>query len=245
MAAAGRVQHLSPMSQGYVVIHTATGLRLKQHGVVLSEMRSEPGPTHSVFDVLASLAQALQPGAPIALLGFAGGGVMAPLRALNRDTLVTALDLEPSGYALFRQQSSAWAGPLFWQQADALKWLRGQTRRWPVIIDDLSVVSDRRVVKPDACYTVLPRLIRGRLQRQGVAICNLLCPRLISWSQGLAPFTRSFPSVHIVHLREFENRILVAGDRLPSTRQLGSLVRHQLKTLGSRQATRLHIQRLA
>ena len=56
---------------------TRHGLRLSQHGVVISEMRTAAGPTHSVFDVLAALVPLLAPRGRVGVLGFAGGGMMA------------------------------------------------------------------------------------------------------------------------------------------------------------------------
>ena len=57
------------------ITSTKHGLRLSQHGVVISEMRATPGPTHSVFDVLAALVAVLMPAGRIGVLGFAGGGM--------------------------------------------------------------------------------------------------------------------------------------------------------------------------
>jgi hypothetical protein len=50
---------------------TKHGLRLSQHGVVISELRTTPGPTHSVVDVLAALIAVLAPAGRIGVLGFA------------------------------------------------------------------------------------------------------------------------------------------------------------------------------
>ena len=57
---------------------TPGGARLVQNGSVLSEVLSQPGPTDSVFDVLAS-AMNLSTGTRAGILGFAGGGVIAPV----------------------------------------------------------------------------------------------------------------------------------------------------------------------
>ena len=48
---------------------TRHGLRLSQHGVVISEMRTAAGPTHSVFDVLAALVPLLAPRGRVGVLG--------------------------------------------------------------------------------------------------------------------------------------------------------------------------------
>ncbi|MEC9081308.1 MAG: hypothetical protein VYE44_05980, partial [Verrucomicrobiota bacterium] len=62
---------------------TGRGARLVQNGSVLSEVLAQPGPTNSVFDALAALVRLFSPGARVGLLGFAGGGIIAPLRAMG------------------------------------------------------------------------------------------------------------------------------------------------------------------
>ena len=82
---------------------TRHGLRLSQHGVVISELRATPGPTHSVFDVLAALVAVLKPAGRVGVLGFAGGSMMAPLRCLGVESEIHSVDLERTGYDLFRR----------------------------------------------------------------------------------------------------------------------------------------------
>ena len=50
---------------------------------VLSEILDHPGPTDTMFDVLAACVAAFAPGPRVAILGFAGGGIVAPLRAMG------------------------------------------------------------------------------------------------------------------------------------------------------------------
>ena len=83
---------------------TPGGARLLQNGSVLSEVLSQPGPTDSVFDVLAA-ALNLSKGTHAGILGFAGGGVIAPLRAMGGRHTISGVDLDESGYKLFRDIS--------------------------------------------------------------------------------------------------------------------------------------------
>jgi hypothetical protein len=228
----------------YRVRITSGGVRLVQHGVVLSEIRRRPGPTHSVFDVLAALAHVLAPGRVIGLLGFAGGSLLAPLRLLSRATSVHAVDLDDSGYNLFKRHCSGWAGDLIWQQVDAVRWLRPQQRRFAVLIDDLSVLADRRVIKPEISTTLLPGLMRSKLTRDGVAISNLLRPVGEGWGACLSRFTRVYQAVHVVHLEDFENRIVLGGARLPPAVRLSHALRGSLERLSSRQYNRVHVHTL-
>jgi len=226
----------------YRVRRTSAGFRLVQQGVVLSEVLCQPGPTHSVFDVLAALAHVLKPGQPIGLLGFAGGSMLAPLRFLAPRTTVRAVDLDASGYDLFLRHCSGWAGDLSWKQVDAVQWLLKQQREFSVLIDDLSILTRRRVVKPDISTTVLPTLMRRKLALGGVVVSNLLRPVREAWSANFAHFTRCFATVRCVELDEFENRIVVAGQEVPPAQELGHRIRRELRRLRSRQADRVRVR---
>ena len=130
-----------------LITPTEHGLRLSQHGVVLSELRTSSGPTHSVFDVLAASLAVLAPAGRLGVLGFAGGGMMAPLRALGVPTVIDSVDLDRAGYDLFREHCPHWSEGVNWQQADAVAWLRQQPRDFALLLDDLSVPQDDDVFK--------------------------------------------------------------------------------------------------
>ena len=225
-----------------IVTLTKHGLRLSQHGVVISELRTTPGPTHSVVDVLAALIAVLAPAGRIGILGFAGGGIMAPLHALGVETVIDSVDLEQVGYNLFRQHCPEWIDRVNWQQGDAVAWLRQQAPKFGLLVDDLSVSSDGDVVKPSICWKVVPRLIARRLGPGGFAVFNLLLRPKGKWSPDVEKIAGLFNTARIINLDEFENRILVTGDALPSSREIGRHLRIILKTLRSRQAGRFQVQ---
>ncbi len=220
---------------------TKHGLRLSQHGVVISELRATPGPTHSVFDVLAALVAVLRPAGRTGVLGFAGGGMMAPLRSLGVASPIYSVDLDRAGYDLFRRHCHKWAGRVSWRQADAVAWLRQQPPDFGLLLEDLSVPEDGDVVKPSVSWSVLPGLIRHRLRPEGIAVFNLLPPR-VQWKSELERMASWFGMARLISLDEFENRILVAGDDLPSARALGRMLRQALHRLRSRQAGRIHLR---
>lgn len=222
---------------------TRLGLRLSQHGVVLSELRTTPGPTHSVFDVLAALAVVLAPADRFGLLGFAGGGMMAPLRFLGVPGRVETVDLDATGHRLFRRHCRAWAGGVAWERGDAVDWLRSRRGRFDLLVEDLSIPQDGDVVKPEVSWRVLPALIRDRLQPGGCAVFNLLRPVDESWAAGLRRVGEGFRETRVIHLDEFENRILVGGEALPAARELGAALRDALRRLRSRQAGRIRVRR--
>lgn len=225
------------------VLRTRLGLRLSQHGVVISELRTTPGPTHSVFDVLAALVAVLSPAGRFGLLGFAGGGMMAPLRFLGVSVPVETVDLDAASHRLFRRHCRSWAGEVAWEHQDAVAWLRRQRGRFDLLLEDLSIPQDDDVVKPDVSWRVLPSLIPSRLRTSGFAVFNLLRPVDESWAAGLERVGEGFRETRIIHLDEFENRIVVAGDAVPPARELGAALRETLRRLRSRQADRLWVRR--
>ena len=224
------------------IIHTRNGLRLSQHGVVISELRTSPGPTHSVFDILAALLALLAPDARIGVLGFAGGGMMAPLRALKVESVLHAVDLDRASYELFREHCPEWRRFVKWQQADALAWLRRQPPEFGLLLEDLSVPQDGTVFKPAISWSELPELIRARLRPDGIGVFNLLRPTTGQWQPELNGILRLFGTARIVELDDFENRILIVGSQLPAARELGRQLRGALRRLHSRQAGRLRLR---
>lgn len=227
------------------VTRTKNGLRLSQHGVVISELRTSPGPTHSVFDVLAALLELLCPRGRIGVLGFAGGGMMAPLQALGTKSRFATVDLDQASYDLFCQHCPDWVSGVDWEHADAVSWLQRQSEGFDFLLEDLSVPRDGDVVKPDVCWQGLPGLIRQKLQPRGIAVFNLLSPPQADWRGGLGRVTSGFSTAQIVHLDDFENRLLIAGNELPHPATLSRGLRRLLRQIRSRQAERVHVRRVA
>jgi hypothetical protein len=223
---------------------TRRGIRLSQHGVVLSEMLHRPGPTHSVADVLAALLhmQGLSADTCIAVLGFAGGGLVAPLRALGCEAAVEGVDLDIRGHRLFKELCGAWAGRVQCEQADALLWLAAQRQDFHAIVDDLSVPLDDDVCKPGVSWVELPGLIRSRLGARGIALLNWLPPSHASWRAALRTAAAFFPEVRVVTFKDYENQILIGARTLPDARQVAIRLNQTLRQLGSRLAARVSVR---
>lgn len=224
---------------------TPNGFRLSQHGVVVSELRTRPGPTHSVFDVLSASIRVLKPSGHLGLLGFAGGGMMAPLRALSVTAPVHAVDLDRTGYDLFHEHCRSWAGGLCWNHGDAVAWLRQQRRPFDLLVEDLSIPESGDVTKPQVSWEILPPLIRRKLVPDGIAIFNLLPPANGRWSGEVARIASGFPCSLVIHFEEFENRILVGARFLPAARQFAARLRSALICIGSRQVGKIHVRKAA
>ena len=224
------------------ITKTEHGLRMSQHGVVISELRTTPGPTHSIADILAALIRVLKPQGRIGVLGFAGGGMQAPLCALGIETRVDAVDLDRMGWDLFRWHCPEWVRRVRWKKADAVPWLRAQPADFDLLIEDLSVPDGGDVFKPSITWDVLPPLIRDRLAPGGIAVFNLLPPPGGVWLRDVERIARTFGGARSVSFDDFTNRILIAGKSIPPVRELGAMLRTALRRLRSRQAGRIHLR---
>ena len=224
------------------ITRTKHGLRLSQHGVVISELRTSAGPTHSVADVLAALISVLRPEGRIGVLGFAGGGMQAPLCALGVATVIDAVDLDRAAYELFCEHCPEWIPRVNWQQADAVEWLCAQPADFDVLVEDLSVPGDEDVFKPDITWEVLPQLIHDRLVPDGIAIFNLMAPPSGIWIRELEWMAALWETARIVSFDDFTNQILVTGASLPSARRLGFMLRSALRQIHSHQAERIRLR---
>ena len=204
-------------------------------------MRLQPGPTHSVFDVLAALVALARPAGRVGILGFAGGGMMAPLRRLGCSAAVEAVDLDRGSYELFARHCSAWAGPVEWHHGDAVEWLRFQEGRFDVLVEDLSVPHAGDVFKPQISWDVLPKLMGERMSSGGVAILNQIPLASGGWPRSWPGLGKEVGPVVTVRLEDFENRIVVVGQSMGTARALGVRIRACLRELGSRQANRVRV----
>ncbi len=221
---------------------TCGGIRLSQHGVVISEVRLKPGPTHSVFDVLAGLIAILRPQASVGVLGFAAGGMLAPLRNLGCDVRVDGVDLDPVSYDVFQKHCSSWAGDLCWEQADAVAWLGRRRGKYSVLVDDLSVPMSGDVFKPDVSWEVIPTLMRRRLGAGGVAIFNCLPGPDGRIPSVFAERVASLGPVLVILMDDFENKVVMAGAGMPSARWVGKELRSALRRIGSLQSDRVQVR---
>lgn len=223
-------------------IPTQRGIRLVQHNVVLSEVLREPGPTHSAADLLAAIARTLAPQSTIALLGFAAGGMIAPLRAMGGQQEIRAVDINGASFGVFERLCRQWSGRVEIELAEAQAWLRGRNTRYDMIIEDLSVPAQGDVFKPEATWSTLPGLIRSRLNENGIGVFNLLRPQNANWATGLARVTEPFESARVVLFDLYENRIVIAARNLPPVRQLSLELRHHLRFIRSKLARTISIR---
>ena len=223
-----------------------TTCEIREADALVSVLAPEPGPTDTPFDVVAAVVAALAPRGPIAMLGFAAGGIVAPLRALGRTGPIAGVDRDTRHVDLFRRVAARWAGPVTVTKDDALAWCaRVPAGRFAAVIEDLSVVRDGSIVKPRVSLVGLPdRLPRLALPR-GIVVVNLLPIPGWSWRRIVRAALGPRPEGLLFECVEWENRVLATGSDLPAARGAGRRVRAALAGLRSSLAGGIRVRRVA
>jgi hypothetical protein len=227
------------------IVPTRRGARMEEGGLILSEILDRPGPTDSLFDVLAAAVAALAPGPDLAMLGFAGGGVVAPLRAMGFGHPIRAVDLSLEGEQVFRSLSVPWCGHVEVDEGEASVWLRRVRKRFDVILEDLSVPTSEGITKPGVSLDVLPALMRTRLKPRGLVVLNVLPVPGQPWTTLLPQLAAPYAEARVILLDVWENRILLLGDELPSAREAGAAMRRALDAIGSDEAHAFEVRTFA
>lgn len=226
------------------IVRTRYGARWMEGRTVLSTLRSRPGPLHDMYDVLAGCAALLAGGPRIVLLGFAGGGMLAPLRAAGCRLPVVAVDRSRGGEPTFRRLASGWCGDVRLDLGEAVHWLRRSRTGIDFIVEDLTVNGPGGPTKPDVCVSPLPELMRRRLARDGAVATNVLPIAGWTWRRLLRRMSSRHRRALIVHFLDWENRILLCGSSLPSARTLSHRLGVLMDCIGSRMRGRFSVRTL-
>ena len=177
------------------------------------------------------------------MLGFAGGGMMAPLRAMGGEHVVSACDLAGEGHEIYQSLATGWGGEVRFDQMEATRWMRGQRRKFDALVEDLSVPVEGDVVKPEVSWRVLPRLMEQKLQPTGVSVMNLLPTPDVTWGEMIEACRWSGRPGVIVEFGQYFNRILIQGEAVGEARSAGAMLRKALCGIGSRTAVRISVKR--
>lgn len=179
------------------------------------------------------------------MLGFAAGGMIAPLRALQSSASVRAVDLDLSRVPLFRELCGEWAGDVRIARADAAKWLGRQQRPFDVIIEDLSIELEDDVGKPKVSFTSLPALIKRHVARDGLAVVNVLPMAGWTWHEVTEALIHPWRGVGAqIVFSEYVNRFVVVGGGVESAFELSRLLRARLRGIGSEIAEKFSVHAL-
>ena len=215
---------------------------IEENGCVLSELPRSPGPTHSVWDVMAVAVALFASGPRMAMLGFSGGGMVGALRGLGCNQQIAGVDLWSEGFDVFETIAKKWCGPVRFYSEDAVTWLRRQRSPYDVIVEDLSVPDNGDIVKPEASLASLPELMRRRITGRGIIISNLLPTPGYTW-QGLIESARVGPGL-LVEFESYHNRVLLQGCKIEEARQSGRALRKKMRIFGSGLAEEIRVRTL-
>jgi len=225
------------------VVKKPRGVWLVDGKTVLSEVLNAPGATNSLFDVIAASIAELAPGRRVAVLGFAAGGFVAPLRALDATHEVIGVDLEERGAEVFRDLCASWAGDVRFERAEACEWLHRQRRPFDAILEDLSEPHPTwEVVKPWESFEVLPDMMAARLKDAGVVVVNLLPWPDTTWKALIERVSEPFECALVVTFEELENRLLLLGHRLETASVVSRRLRKALRQIGSNQSRKIAVR---
>lgn len=218
------------------VVRRGHATKLLEGDAVLSVLPDAAGPTHTPFDVLACALAALCQGDRLLMLGFAAGGVVAPLRSLGHDAVIDAVDLDGAGWRVFRDLGAEWAGEVRFERSDAGAFLAAASERWHAVLEDLSIPERDTITKPPLSYGSLPRRIAEHLEPGGVMVANLLPVQGVSWAELVARVGAPFRHVLVGSFDDWDNRVLICGDALPDAARASRAIRAGLRELRSRGA---------
>jgi hypothetical protein len=201
-----------------VVKRRRGGVELRVDGTLASFYAPGRFTTGPVWDALAASLLALPPERRrrILILGLGGGSAARTARALAPTARILGVELDPAVLRAARRWLDLDALQVEVVQGDAHDFLRSERRRFDAILEDVFVGRGRNVRKPDWLPQPGLDLAARRLRSGGVLTSNVL---------DEAPtvgrtLRRLFPRLVSVAVAGFDNRILVAGPRLPPGREL-------------------------
>lgn len=229
-------------SADYEIVETRQGFRLLQHGCILSDVRTTPGPTHGFFDVLAAWVHTFAPGPDCLILGFAAGGILAPLQALGHPLRITAVDLDDQAYQLWKSRCDPAPLTVDFHAAEALAWSRSHKKKYDLILEDLSVPIGEDVFKPAISRGPLPACLHQLLRPGGAYVANLLKTADTCWKDWIHPQAGSARHVLIGKLSEHENRFLAVPRKTVPARTAQLQVLEALRQMRSRMEESLTVR---
>lgn len=174
--------------------------------------------TGLAWDPLAAAALLHPSGKPasILMLGVAGGTALRTLRHLLPEAALTGIDLDTELIGLARREMSLGEIGAEIIIADAYEWMKSNTRRFDVIIDDLYLAGDNDVFRADECNGGWLSLTARSLAPGGILAINLVTG---SGHRAKQTATRNllrerFHCVRSLRTEESMNEILVAGENI-------------------------------
>jgi len=174
--------------------------------------------TGLAWDLIAAGALLHPSGKPasILMLGVAGGTALRTLRHLLPAAELTGIDLDSELIALAREEMELGETGAEIVIADAYAWMKSNTRKFDVIIDDLYLAGDDDVFRADECDGDWLSLTKQSIAPGGILAINLVTGpgHRLKQSATRKLVCARFPSVRSLRTEESMNEILVAGENV-------------------------------
>ncbi len=182
--------------------------------------------TGLAWDLLAAAALLRPSGKPasILMLGVAGGTALRTLRHLLPEVSLTGIDLDAELIALAEKEMHLGEAGAEIVIADAYAWMKGNKRRFDVILDDLYLAGEDDVFRADACDADWLGLLKRSLAPGGILALNLVTGpgHRAKQSATRINLAARFPCVRSLRTEESLNEILVAGDDVATGSRLAA-----------------------
>ncbi|HXY38972.1 MAG TPA: fused MFS/spermidine synthase [Vicinamibacteria bacterium] len=205
-----------PPPQKVRVRRTPAGLELRVDGTLASVSRPGRALTGVVWWALAAPVLLLPSRRrEVLLLGLAAGSVARALRQLDPGAHLVGVERDREVLRLAREEFGLDALEVEVVVEDALAWLRRERQRFDMVVEDLFLGPARSVHKPEWLAGEGYRLIRQRLRRDGLLVSNTI-HEMSQIVRAAAPVGR----VLSLDVRDYHNRIVVAGRDLPPAREV-------------------------
>ncbi len=180
--------------------------------------------TGLAWDLIAAAALLRPTGRPksILMLGVAGGTALRTLRHLLPDVSLTGIDLDSELIDLARREMALDDTKAEIIIADAYAWMKGNKRKFDVIIDDLYLAGDEDVFRAENCDESWLGLVSRSLAPSGILALNLVIGpgHRAKQSATRVNLAKYFPAIRSLRTEDSMNEVLVAGENVASAAQL-------------------------
>lgn len=221
---AGKARSGSSLHRPRVEVrHGRRGRELRIDGTFASWYDPTLPITGSVWDALALPLLLLPPARRrnVLVLGLGGGSVARVLRALAPDAEIVGVEMSHEVLAAARRWLDLDALGVDVVVGDAQAYLKRARRRFDLVVEDVFVGRGRAVRKPGWLPAPGLGLAARRLAPGGLLVSNT-----IDEAAAMARELRGrFPATLSIEVEDFDNRVLVAGQRVLAARALRAAVR--------------------
>ncbi len=204
------------------VKHSREGKTLKVEGTFASWYRPGSAVTGSVWDAIAApiLALPVERRGSVLILGLAGGSAARVVRAVAPEARIRGVELFPEIIEAAREHFDLDALDIDLVIGDALDFLREDTGRYDLILEDVFVGVGRGVHKPGWLPSPGHELARERLKPGGLLVSNTLD----EVNEVKRSMRKLFPKMVRIEIEDYENAVMVGGPEFLAASELRAAV---------------------